>query len=135
MDKTMAECIKCVKAWKCKNGTSEALEILLHTMEHEGILRLDLVPEEIFHDLSEGNVSPIPMDMILKLQAFNPWYDWVVLSKRGEAILESPAPLLTGHQEATPSPRWLPSAAERATRLGVYLIIDRENKGNIIETA
>jgi hypothetical protein len=52
--------------------------------------------------------------------------------------LKSPAPLLTGHQEATPSPRWLPSltgfAAEGATRPVTHLIIDRENKENIIET-
>ena len=87
MNKTMAESIKYVKDWISQNGTSETLERLLHTMEHEGIFRLDLVPEEILHYFCESEVVPIPMDMVPKLQAAHPEYDWATLAKRGEAIL------------------------------------------------
>jgi len=87
MSKTSAEIIKYTKDWISKNGTSETLERLLHMMEHEGIFRKDLLPEEILHYFCESDVSPIPMDMVPKLQAAYPEYDWAALAKRGEAIL------------------------------------------------
>jgi hypothetical protein len=56
-------------------------------MEHENVLQIDLIPEEIFHYLYESNVASIPMDMVPKLQKSYPEYNWDDLAKRGHAIL------------------------------------------------
>ncbi len=70
-----------------ENGTTENLERLLNGLEHENRLYVDLIPEEIFHDLYESNVSPIPMDDVPKYQGAYPGYDWNALAARGAAVI------------------------------------------------
>ncbi len=89
MEKTAAEQIKFIKNWISKTGTTENLERLLHELEHKNVLHVDLVPEEIFHDLIGSNVSSIPMNMVPKLQEAYPGYDWNALARRGAAIINT----------------------------------------------
>ncbi len=94
MEKTTAETIKFVRGWIAEHGTSENLERLLHGLEYEDALRVDLIPEEIFHDLCEGNVSAIPLDDVQKNQEAYPEYDWNALRERGINVLKYGWPVL-----------------------------------------
>jgi len=87
MEKTVIENIKFLRDWIAKNGTTEKLERLLYLMEHKNELQLDLIPDEIFHDLCGSNVEAIPLDMVPKYQKKYPDYKWDDLSRRGEIII------------------------------------------------
>ena len=87
MEKTTEEQIKFIKVWRSENETTENLERLLHGLEHENRLYVDLIPDEIFHELYGSNVSPIPMDDVPKFQTAYPGYDWNVLAIRGGAVI------------------------------------------------
>ena len=87
MEKTTEEQIKFIKVWRSENETTENLERLLHGLEHENRLYVDLIPDEIFHELCGSNVSPIPMDDVPKFQTAYPGYDWNVLAICGAAVI------------------------------------------------
>lgn len=87
MEKTAEELIKFTKVWRSENGTNENLERLLHGLVHENRLYVDLIPEEIFHELCGSNVLPIPMDDVPKYQGAYPDYDWNALAARGEEAI------------------------------------------------
>jgi hypothetical protein len=62
------------------------IERLLYRIEHENVIQVDLIPEEIFHHFHGSNVSPLLMDMVPKIQKVRPEYDADALAKRGAAI-------------------------------------------------
>jgi hypothetical protein len=63
-------------------------------MEHEGGLQVDLIPDEIFHDLCGSNVSAIPLEDVPKYQGLFPDYDWPSLRERGINVLKYGRPVL-----------------------------------------
>ncbi|MGA9110452.1 MAG: hypothetical protein ACLPSL_00700 [Smithella sp.] len=90
MEKTTADKIIFLRDWISKNVTTENLERLLYGLEYENVLQVDLIPEEIFHDLCGSNVSPIPAEMVPKLQKAYPEYNWADLADlRGAAIINA----------------------------------------------
>jgi hypothetical protein len=85
---TKEEKIKFIKNYISTRGTTANLERLLYRMEHEGVLQIDLIPDEIYHDLIKSNVSSIPPYMAPKLQREYPEYDWSMLAANGRRILD-----------------------------------------------
>jgi len=86
-EKTKAETAEFIKDYISRHGTTEKLERLLYRMEHGGGLQVDLIPEEIFHDLVTSNVRSIPPDMVPKLQDACPDYDWQLLAMNGRIVM------------------------------------------------
>lgn len=89
MEKTGEEKIKFVKDFISAHGTNEKLEKLLYGLEYENVLRAELIPEEIFHDLFGSNVKAIPSDMVPKLQEYYPDHDWPLLSRNGQIVMDA----------------------------------------------
>lgn len=87
MEKTAAKNIIFLRDYMLKKGTTKKLEMLLYGLEYENVLRVDLVPEEIFHEIFGSNVSFILPDKIPKFQEVYPDYNWDDLATRGHAIL------------------------------------------------
>jgi hypothetical protein len=92
MEKTRKEQISFVKEWIAAHGSTADLEKLLHGMEHEGVLRYQFIPDEIFHEIWGSNVSAIPSDKVPRLQAVVPEYDWPSLRERGVNVLKCGQP-------------------------------------------
>jgi hypothetical protein len=87
MERTGVEIIKFVKDYISAHGTTENFERLLYRMENENVIQADLIPEEIFHDLCQGNVSSIPLDMVPKFQDAYPDYDLQLLAMNGRIVM------------------------------------------------
>ena len=89
MEKTAAERSKFLRDWISKNGTTEKLERLLHGLEYKNELHVDLIPDEIFHDLIKSNVSAFPMDEVPRYQEAFPDYCWETLAGGGAALFNA----------------------------------------------
>jgi len=87
MEKTTTGSIKFLRDWISKNGTKEKLEILLYGLEYENVLQVDLIPEEIFHDLCGSNVEAIPLEVLAPYQEEYPEYNWQLLAMNGRKVL------------------------------------------------
>jgi hypothetical protein len=83
MEMNRGEKISFLKDWIAERGATENLERLLCGLERENVLRVDLVPKEIFHILFGSNVSAISKDELPRLQEICPDYGWPSLRERG----------------------------------------------------
>lgn len=88
-EKTTVKKIECVKNWISKNGTTEKLERLLYGLEYKNELHVDLIPDEIFHDLIKSNVRAFPMDEVPRYQEAYPDYCWETLARGGAALFNA----------------------------------------------